>query len=265
MIVQGILLRLLSSRWAGAAGRALIRKHTWTVESGPGAGLHVQVRSNLDYIHGASEVPVQGALVDHLAKGDVFYDIGANTGFFSLLAADRVGADGAVYAFEPVTENAEVVQKNANNNRFPHLQVFRVAVGRNGGEAELLLSDWDGGAALASSSVKSPDICGSRKVTVAPLDDLVRKEKLRPPTLIKIDVEGVELEVLEGMRETIALHRPVLLCEIDDGDTEAFTRRWRELDEQIAAYGYRVVHLEESYPKIDWRVGHTLALPLADK
>jgi FkbM family methyltransferase len=261
MTFQRALLRVLSSRPAGQAGRSLLRRKTWRIESGVGAGLKVRVRTNLDYIHGTSEIPVQQALADHLAQGGVFYDIGANTGFFSLIAANIVGPKGAVYAFEPVPENADVLRRNATLNRFGHLELFPVAVADKSGEAEIFVSEWDGGAALASSPVSSPDLCGSKRVTVVTLDEFIRARQLRIPSVIKIDVEGVELSVLHGMRETIKDHKPVLMCEIDDGKRDAFQRRWLEMDDYIQKLGYTIIHLESSYPRIDWNVGHSLALP----
>jgi hypothetical protein len=96
---------------------------------------------------------------------------------------------------------------------------------------------------------------------VVAVDDLVDSRALRPPSLVKIDVEGAEDRVLLGMTRTIQRFRPVLVYEVDDGDRESFERRWNALDERVAAFGYRVTRLEPSYPNLRWHVGHSLAVP----
>jgi hypothetical protein len=90
---------------------------------------------------------------------------------------------------------------------------------------------------------------------------LMQVEKLPLPNLVKIDVEGVELEVIQGMTKVIAKARPILLYEIDDDKKDAFDRRWKELDEYVASLGYEIVHLAASYPHLAWNVGHSLAMP----
>lgn len=222
--------------------------------------MRIRFPQNLDYVSGASEAPVQKALAGRLTPGEVFYDIGANVGFFSLIAARLVGPSGCVCAFEPVTENADAVRANARLNHFEHIHVIEVAVGRDARTEELLLTAWDGGAAIASSAVKPRTALSRRSVRVASLDDLVGKEGLRLPSFVKIDVEGVELEVVQGMLKTIGAWRPTLLYEIDDGDAAAFRRRWQEMDEFVASLGYQITHLDDAYPGMNWHVGHSLAV-----
>jgi FkbM family methyltransferase len=261
MTYQRMLLRFLSNGPLGSLGRRCLRNRVWTVEDGKGAGLRLRFPQNLDYISGTSELPVQEVLVQRLRSGEVFYDIGANMGFFSLVAARQVGSNGCAYAFEPVAENAAFVRENARLNCLENLKLFELAVGRASGRAELLLTDWDGGASLASSEVKPSKPVARRSVRVVALDDFISAERLRMPNFVKIDVEGVELAVLQGMTGTIAAARPVLLYEVDDGNRESFDRRWAELDDFVSGLGYEIIHLEDSYPTLHWNVGHSLALP----
>lgn len=261
MTYQGVLLRLMSSRWLGLTGRRLLRSRAWTIESGVGAGLRFSFPQNLDYIAGTSEVPVQKAMAQHLRPGHVFYDIGANMGFFSLIASRLVGASGKVCAFEPVSENAAAVRKNIQLNQMDCARLFEVAVGQTSGNAELLLTEWDGGSTLSSSVVSPSEPVSRRTVRVVALDDFISAEKLPRPDFVKIDVEGVEPEVIQGMIRTISEARPILLYEVDDGDKDSLMRRWGELDEQVKALGYEIVRLPDSYPTIDWHVGHSLARP----
>jgi FkbM family methyltransferase len=261
MTYQQFLLRLSSARVVGKFLTPFIRRRPWTIEGGEGAGLQIKFPQNRDFVLGSSESPVQQAMAKHLRQGDVCYDIGANMGFFSLIAARLVGPTGFVNAFEPVAENAASIRENVRLNQFSNINAFEVAVGCTSGEAELLLTDWDGGSTLATSSVKPSEPVSRRSVRVVALDDFIAEKNLRPPNFVKIDVEGLELEVMQGMTKTIETARPILLYEVDDGDREKFVDRWTALDKYVRDLGYDIVHLDNSYANRVWNVGHTLALP----
>jgi FkbM family methyltransferase len=261
MTRQKLLLRFMCSRWLGPFGKSFVRQRHWTVEEGEGAGLKLSYPQNHDYISGTSELPVQRALAKHIRPGHVFYDIGANMGFFSLIAARLVGPAGNVCTFEPVSENTASIRKNFELNHLQNTRLFQVAVGEKSGTADLLLTAWDGGATLTDSAVKTSEPVSRRTVQVVALDDFIQAEQLRRPDLVKIDVEGVELDVLRGMAGTLAESSPILVYEIDDGDSSSFVRRWKELDDYVAGFGYTIHRLENSYPNMGWHVGHTLAVP----
>src|SRR5687768_12354856 len=111
--LQRLLIKLSTlGLLSGSPGRFL-KTRVWTVEEGEAAGLKLTLPQNLDYIFGSSEPPVQQCVARSLAPGGVFYDVGANVGFFSLLAAQRVGRGGSVYSFEPVSENVAAIRRNA--------------------------------------------------------------------------------------------------------------------------------------------------------
>ena len=261
MTFERVLIRLLLNGRLRRLGKKLLRHRVWTVQQGEAYGLKLRLPQNLDYLYGSSEIPVQRALVEHLRPGRVFYDIGANMGFFSLIAARQVGASGSVHSFEPLTENAAHVRANAKLNQFENIHVHDVAVGGASRMEELHLTAWDGGIALGSSAIKTVAPLSTRKVRVVELDQFVQDRGLLPPAVVKIDVEGAELEVMQGMAETIARAKPIIVYEVDDGNSESFQRRWKELDEYIISFGYTVTHLEASYRLRRWHVGHSLAAP----
>jgi FkbM family methyltransferase len=196
-----------------------------------------------------------------LRPGDVFYDIGANVGFFSLIAGRIVGESGSVCAFEPHPQNASAVRENVGLNGFKNVRLSEIAIGRGSRSDELLMTAWDGGGTLATSVAQPAALVGRTAVQVWSLDDYIEAEQLPRPTFVKIDVEGAEMEVIEGMSKTIARDKPILIYEVDDGDEEAFQRRWAELDAAVSKFGYEVLHLEDGYPALNWHVGHSLAIP----
>lgn len=151
---------------------------------------------------GSYEYEKQRALQRELKVGDVVYDVGANVGFYSLLASVLVGESGHVYSFEPFSGNLAALKK--------HLEINRV---RNCTVIEAAVSSFDGQAAFDPSN----DRCtghlaenGSLLVRTLTLDRLIREGDIRPPSLMKIDIEGAEYECLRGACNIIRKFRPVI-------------------------------------------------------
>ncbi len=184
-----------------------------TIKSGHAAGMRWKRHHRYvnGYWIGNYEHPIQELLARHLGPGDVFYDIGANAGFFTLLAARRVGPTGQVYAFEPVPDNLASVREQIEVNRLAHVEAIGAAVGRAPGRLALRYSPGASAMArLAHVGHAQPDE-QTLEVEVVCLDDFVKDR--RAPTLLKIDVEGAEGEVLEGARSVLE-KGPKLLLEV---------------------------------------------------
>ena len=99
-------------------------------------------------------------------------------------------------------------------------------------------------------------------VDLVSIDDLIAQNKIEPPNLVKVDVEGAELDVLKGMSETIKTYKPTIIYEVDDGDRAAYERKYQELESFLQSLGYKVIPTENSYDTIDWCVGHAIATPI---
>ena len=156
------------------------------------------------------------ALFDELmaetATGAV-YDVGANCGWFAVRAA-RAGR--AVRAFEPVPATAEYAERNLGRIAGADARVVRAAVADAPGSATIHLYSSSGNNSLHERTLPPGHPLrrtGDIEVSVVRLDDLVGNEGFPAPALIKIDVEGAELAVLRGARETLARHRPVMVME----------------------------------------------------
>lgn len=262
---HGLLARLIpffqSSRVLRRAMRRWLRNRDFTILSGVGTGLKFNAAfSNPAYALGTNEQPVQAILAEHLQNGSVFYDIGANVGFFTVIGAKLVGPDGRVHAFEPVPENVACIRHNIAINNFRNVQVWQNAVSDISGPGELQLAHYSGGSALATVA-PPPDLKGLISVDLVTVDELVQQQEVKPPTVVKIDVEGAEIQVLRGMRQTIKRYRPVLLYEIDDNDATSFHQKQSACDNFIKGHNYRLTRLGDSYPDINWKVGHFIAVP----
>jgi FkbM family methyltransferase len=238
---------------AGLSGRAVV------VPSGAARGLRMNPgRSNPAYALGSNERAVQEAFERLVSPGSVAYDVGANVGFFTVVLARLVGPHGYVYAFEPSAENAAVVRENVARNGFHHVLVVCRAVGSSTGPQLLQVSSYSGGHALQGAEAP-PDQVGTLPVEVVSLDDFAAQPGVRPPEIVKIDVEGFELGVLHGMRTTLERHRPTLLVEVDDATTAGHDRKVAEITGFLEEAGYSLERLADSYPPGGWVVSHWVA------
>jgi FkbM family methyltransferase len=246
-------LRTMVRSWA--QGRNL------RIPTGAGAGILFNAGpSNPAYALGTNEPPVQAALAEHLQAGDIFFDIGGNVGFFTVIGARLVGSEGHVYVFEPAPENAAMIRHNLALNHFDHVTLFEKAVAQTSGQAALHVSTYSGGAALASVG-EPPDLKETITVGIVSIDELVTQQQVKPPTVVKIDVEGAEMDVLQGMAQTLHRYKPVLIYEIDDGAEAAYRAKCDACAQFLRSAGYELSELEHSYTATDWIVGHFVATP----
>lgn len=130
-----------------------------------------------------------------LKKGDVFIDVGAHIGYFSLLAASKIGDEGHVFAFEPAPANFHFLLKNIELNGFKNIEAFRQAVLEKKRKTNLYFSDTNTGDHRVFDSGDNRKFI---KVDTISLDDFFDKRD-KKIDFIKIDVQGSETEVLKGM------------------------------------------------------------------
>lgn len=151
---------------------------------------------------GSYERAKQQLFSEQVKPGAVVYDIGANAGFYTLLAARLAGPTGRVYAFEPVPANIARLRRHLSLNRTSNVEVLELAVSDAAGEA--LFDDAPGYAVGRLSAA------GRLLVKTDTLDQLVASGRLAAPDCLKIDVEGAEASVLRGARQVLEEHRPVV-------------------------------------------------------
>jgi FkbM family methyltransferase len=177
---------------------------------------------------------VQDALVEHLHRGGVFWDVGAHAGFMAVLADRLVGPDGSVECFEPVAANVAILERNLDANKAPK-HIHQLALADEDGTGTMKI-----GAAITASLADEGE-----PVRLARCDSL----EIPAPTLVKIDVEGAECRVLEGMPRLLSEQKPVLVVELHKGTGP-------RVREQLAAHGYSVQKLADH-----GGMPHLIALP----
>ncbi|MGH7474752.1 MAG: FkbM family methyltransferase [Longimicrobiales bacterium] len=143
-------------------------------------------------------------LVEH---GQVVFDLGAHVGYYSILAARRVGPTGTVIAFEPDPRNVRSLRRHARLNRAQRLRIVEAAVGDHEGPAGFAAGTGTGTGHVVGAVGSNGS---TRAVQLTTIDHHVARAGL-VPDLIKIDVEGAEAAVLRGGRRTLQSARPRLL------------------------------------------------------
>jgi len=212
-----------------------------------GLWMYVDPRFEHWYMNGDHEPWIQELLKSELRPGDCYFDVGAHTGFFSLIASRIVGSSGRIVTFEPDPENAAVLKSNLARNGLTDVAVVEAAVWSSAGKLAFQraaeASNRTQGQ-VATTTAEGPSCVSVRAVC---LDDLVYDEQRPVPHLVKMDVEGAEWEALQGARRLLAEARPKLLCEVHDGAQMSPIREflealgytaaeWRPFDSQHTDY-----------------------------
>lgn len=227
-------------------------------EIGHGVRLFVDLADTAigaNVVFGTYERPETQWLEAHVSAGDTVVDIGANIGYFTMLMARAVGPGGRVHAFEPVDENADLLERSVAENRFDDRVVaHRMALGNVTGAAALATltlaagSQNSGGSFLAGPA-DVPSGHERRTVAVSRLDDLVLGERV---SLVKIDVEGAEPLVFDGARGLLRRDAPWILSEINAVQLRKVSGVTpRELIRLMGDLGYDCLALEGGEPLED--------------
>jgi FkbM family methyltransferase len=179
------------------------------VRAGHGRGIRLPLDPTQEkyYWAGQHDVPVQDALTRVLKPGAVFWDIGAHVGFFTILASRLVGSIGRVHAFEPMPLNLKRLGKSAELNGTDNVTVHGIAVGGTNGSAQLYGHRANAMWTLVAERANTDGVT----VRCRTIDSLA--SELGDPEVIKVDVEGAELDLLRGGLATIQLAKPTLVVE----------------------------------------------------
>jgi FkbM family methyltransferase len=239
--VLGSFLHVLSHRVLSSD-----RKVWAQVEAGPAKGIWLELnpRTGQNYRLGTTEKACQAVLAERLRPGDVFYDLGANIGLFSLLAARSTGPTGKVFSFEPDVQVAERLRRNAARNGLSNITVVEMGVWSASGTLNFVSADSSSPDRGVGSFVPNDAVATGSPVRCISLDDFTQSAP--PPCAIKCDVEGAEVETFRGAQNLLGTQHPWILCELHSRSND---EAWRLL---VRRFGY-------TFECVD--ANHVLALP----
>lgn len=160
------------------------------------------------YLRGKREDKATDEFRKRLKPGMVVADIGANIGYYALMEAKAAGQNGKVYAIEPVADNVALLKRNIGANGYGNIEVFEMAIGDKNCRKSIFLSKQSN----LSTFCKNIDLDQSGEtadVEVMTLDSFLEGKRL--PDIVRMDVEGYEHEILQGMSRTMKKGRGMQL------------------------------------------------------
>lgn len=193
------------------------------------------------YMTGNYEPETTSLICSLIRKGDTIVDVGANIGFITLAASRKVGPSGKVLAFEPISSTCASLRNNLLINNAANVVVHEMALSNANG----MVTIHEGPIRNKGSSSIRPirNASGHRTVPMAAFDTLdVSREPVR---LVKIDVEGAEQLVVEGMMEFLRRNRPHIIVEVSRDFLREFGHSEASLCKKLTDIGYHMYHVTD--------------------
>lgn len=279
--VWGALLRSLKIRGKGRMAHFLATRLARycpeaTVDIAPGFWLRVPLEDRIGRLMwvGAYESELRDLLDNYLKPGMVFLDVGAHIGYFSVLAAARVGPEGEVHAFEVNPACIDRLKKNVE----PYFVIRVHTLAVSDAESEALFfpsvhATESGWGSLFDDGEREKSFL----VQTTTLDAWFSQSSVARVDFIKLDIEGAEYRALHGATQLLAQTRPVLFCEVNEVCLARDGRTPQDLFNVLSSLGYSVrglfdrrsrklsAALAASHEKFDlWKLCERLKLPIVE-
>lgn len=233
-------------RTAIAALQPLVAHRTYTVRHGLARGL--KRRGGLGFLPQIGSPPLEETFLARLdLNGMTVYDVGGYQGVFTLFFARQVGPNGRVVAFEPNPNSAAIIRDNIALNGFANATVCTLALGASDRRATLIFPEDETARGSLEADIQAQIGLEMNVRTIhVDVDSLDHQVRLGAPVpdFLKIDVEGLELDVLQGMAALMARHRPHLYIELHGADRARKLQNATTVIELLWQAGYRVHHVE---------------------
>jgi FkbM family methyltransferase len=199
------------------------------------------------YYFGCWEPDLGRLLGERLRPGDVFVDVGANIGYFTLMAARLVGERGRVVSLEASPSIHAMLEASVALNGAANVRVLNVAVADAPGQLQVFRAT--GGNSGETSLLPSDRLRAEATVRAAPLDEILDADEMARARLVKIDVEGAEWLVLKGMRTVLRAGRADLevVTEVSPSELVKHGATLKDYFELFRAHGFHPYRLENDY------------------
>jgi FkbM family methyltransferase len=174
-----------------------------------------------------------------IQRNDVVLDIGANIGYYALVESKLVGENGRVYAVEPVKSTYNLLKKNIELNKSKNISTYNYAFGDKNSDSNIYVSSKSNLCAMTREATGGK-IITVQEVKVLTVDEFVKDKP--PPTLVRMDVEGYEYEVIKGMTQTLKGKTKILL-ELHPNMLGFESKKLDELLQTLQDNNYRIKFL----------------------
>jgi FkbM family methyltransferase len=189
----------------------------------------------------AGERSIVEDLLTTLDSDDTFYDIGANVGTYTCFAAAELGP-GRTVAFEPEPENADRLRENLELNDLD-AEIVQIALSDTDGTVDLALTGDEAGE--GEHAIATGDNERTLEVETARGDLIIEERKLSKPTVVKIDIEGAELSVLRGLRETLRENCRLVYVEVHPEKITDFGGEASKVETLLTDVGFEVTEISQ--------------------
>lgn len=213
--------------------------HVWPwpvrVKLRNGRYMYVDMRSRVGrrlFMQGQFDPEVFTPIRPALKPGGTFLDVGANAGFYSMLALDCVGPTGAIHAFDIDERALRCLRKTVAREGIPNLNIHAKAVSNTDATA-LLEQTGDCGRTRVRENGTGPT------VATLTLDSWYQQNKVRNIQAIKMDIEGGELRALQGAVKLLQAEKPLLVCELLTSHTSHMGYKPEEVINLLRSIGYK--------------------------
>ena len=164
-------------------------------------------------VNGDREKLAVNAFRKELKQGDVLLEAGANIGYYTLIGSKKIGKGGKIYAVEPSSKNLAKLQKNLELNNIKNVKFFHNAFGNFNGKTNLYISHSCNmnqvKEGISEVNFDKNKLLEKEKIKIITIDKFLKKKK--KPTVIRMDVEGYEYEIVNGMKKLLVESPPRLL------------------------------------------------------
>ena len=212
------------------------------VEIWDGTRFHVDTRSFIEwylFVYGEYEEYLQRAMRAHLRPGDVVVDCGANVGVHTCSLARAVGPTGRVIAIEPIAEVGDRLLRNCELNGLTNVTLVLKAASSARAETQIFAPPADASNRGQATLHRRPGVAERETaVAVDTIDNVLAEHRVDAVRLVKIDVEGHELEALRGAEQSLRRSSPYVYFEFDALTFRAAGVSWRDTAAFLAGLGY---------------------------
>jgi FkbM family methyltransferase len=202
--------------------------------------LNAHVDRNI-FFNGGVDIPLHNFIVNNSKDIRTFVDIGANSGYFSLLLAQN-NKVANIFAFEPVPHTFKKFKSSVDINKFVNINVLQQCVGDKDGEIDFYISHSSdvSGCKITEFHSNSKKI----KVKINTFDTIVKTVGIKEIDLIKIDTEGAELGILNNAINSLNEFRPVMVIEFSNKTTAAYGYHPSDIYNFLVKNNYQIFNFD---------------------
>jgi FkbM family methyltransferase len=185
------------------------------------------------------------------SNSEIIFDVGANVGYYAIELSTVLRPSAMIHAFEPIPESFDQLQKNILlNSASSEVLCNQFAISNSEGKLLLYKPRISGSSASSARNLHPEESVDKVKVSMTTLDKYLLTNRLSNLDLLKIDVEGSELMVIEGALESIKTYQPVIFAELLRKWCAQFGYSPNQVLEILFPIGYRCFAVSEKLPEI---------------